>query len=82
MRRKISEALTFTAGILLIAVLIQLAGTLKGDALVFPDVPAILRAFIQLLGTPKTWRLLLRTLVHLVETLAVSMAIGAFFPNL
>ena len=76
MRRKIGEALTFAAGLLLIALLIQAAGTIKGDTLVFPDVPAILRAFIQLLKTPKTGLLLLRTLMHLVETLTLSMALG------
>ena len=42
---KFSDSLAFVLGIILIGCLIQAAGWIKGDDLVFPDVPEILRAF-------------------------------------
>ena len=62
--------------ILLAGVLIQTAGWLKGDRLVFPDVGEILRTFVRMLGEERTWQQIGTTLVHLVEALAAAAAIG------
>ena len=70
------DTLAFCLGILLVGVLIQAAGWLKGDRLVFPDVREILAAFVRLLGTGTVWRQIGTTLLHLVEALAVSTVIG------
>ena len=71
-RRKTKETLTFCLGILLIGCLIQAAGWMKNDRLVFPDVPDILRAFFGLLGREETYRKIGVTLLHLVEAVALS----------
>ena len=73
---KFSDSLAFVLGIILIGCLIQAAGWIKGDRLVFPDVPEILRAFFRLLGTAKTWQMIWTTLRHLLAAMAVSTAIG------
>jgi len=75
-RSKIKDMLTFCLGILLIGVVLQAAGTLKGDTLVFPGVDEILRAFFRLLATGKTYALIWTTLKHLLVIMAVSTVIG------
>ena len=74
--RKKREPLAFCLGILLIGALIQTAGWLKGDALVFPGVDVILEAFIRLLGTGHTWVLIGTTLWHLLLSMAMSSVTG------
>ena len=74
--KKRDETLAFCLGILLVGALIQAAGWLKGDRLVFPDVGEILAAFVRLLGTGKVWKQIGTTLLHLVEALAVSSVAG------
>ncbi len=74
--KKFRDTAAFCLGILLTAGLIQAAGWLKGDRLVFPDVGEILRAFVRLLGEEKTWRQIGVTLLHLAEALAASAVIG------
>ena len=71
-----ADTLAFCLGILLTGMLIQAAGWLKGDRLVFPDVGEILAAFARLLGTGKVWLQIGTTLLHLAEALAVSSVIG------
>jgi NitT/TauT family transport system permease protein len=66
----------FCLGILLVGLLIQTAGWLKGDRVVFPDVGEILSAFVRLLGTGKVWRQIGTTLLHLLEAVAVSSVVG------
>ena len=73
---KFRNTLAFCLGLLLVGVLIQAAGWLKGDRLVFPDVGEILAAFVRLLGTGKVWKQIGTTLLHLAEALAVSSVIG------
>ncbi|MGN0753880.1 MAG: ABC transporter permease [Aristaeellaceae bacterium] len=73
---KIREFVTFCLGIVLIGVLIQAAGALKGDRLVFPGVDEILRAFFRLIATPKTYALIWTTLKHLIASMLVSTLIG------
>ena len=73
---KLSRVLSCCLGILLVGVLIQAAGKLRGDRLVFPDVREILSAFIHLLGDPATWKRIGVTLLHLAEAFLVSACLG------
>lgn len=75
-RSKLSRIITTMLGILLIGALLQAAGWLKGDALVFPGVGEILRAFFRLLGDGKTYLLIWTTIRHLIEAVALSSLIG------
>ena len=71
-----NNTLAFCLGILLAGALIQTAGWLKNDRLVFPDAGEILAAFVRLLGTGKAWKQIGTTLLHLLEALALSSVIG------
>ena len=73
---KARDALAFCLGIVLIGAMIQGAGALKGNDLVFPGVTEILRAFLRLLGEAKTWQRIGVTMAHVLSALAVSTAIG------
>ncbi len=75
-RNKAKQIGTFCLGIILIGCLIQAAGWMRNDRLVFPDVIDILRAFFRLLGEPKTYQKIRTTLVHLLQALAVSSVVG------
>lgn len=75
-RNKGKEILTFCLGIILIGCLIQAAGWMRNDRLVFPDVADILRAFFRLLGEEKTWQKIGVTMLHLVQAVAVSSLLG------
>ena len=75
-RNKIQDTLAFCLGILLIGGLIQAAGAIKGDVLVFPGVEEILRAFVRLISTGETYRLIWTTVKHLIFSMAVSTVIG------
>ena len=74
--QKLQKLLVSCCGILLIAFLIQVAGWLKGDTLVFPGVAEIIRAFFRLLGSGHTWNLIGTTLWHLFLSMAVSVVVG------
>lgn len=87
LKNKRSQTLAFCLGILLVGVLVQLAGSLRGDRLIFPGVGRILSVFIRLLGEGSTWQRIFVTLLHLAEALAVSALLGlllglaeGFFP--
>lgn len=71
-----SQTLAFCLGILLVGVLVQLAGSLRGDSLVFPGVGQILAVFFRLLGEGSTWQRIGVTLLHLAEALVVSALLG------
>ena len=73
---KLKDTLTFCLGIVLIGVVIQTAGALKGDDLVFPGVDVILRAFGRLITTGKTYALIWTTIKHLILSVALSTVIG------
>ena len=75
-RSKGRETLIFCLGILLIGCLIQLAGHLRGDRLVFPGVGEILRAFFRLLSEGETYRKIWVTLRHLLQVMLLSSALG------
>ena len=70
------NTLAFGLGILLVGGLIQAAGWLKGDKLVFPGVGEILQAFVRMLGEERTWKQIGTTLIHLAEALAAAAVIG------
>lgn len=71
-----ANTLVFCLGIILIGVLIQILGKIKGNPLVFPGVLEILRSFSRLLSDSRTYHLILTTLMHLFVSLAVSSMIG------
>ena len=73
---KFTDTLAFCLGIALIGAVIQGAGALKGDALVFPGVDEILRAFFRLITAKKTYLLIWTTMKHLIASMAVSAVIG------
>ena len=75
-KSKARETLIFCLGIILIGCLIQTAGWIKNDRLVFPDVPEILRAFFRLLGQAATYRKIWVTLRHLIQVMVVSTVVG------
>ena len=75
-RSKTRDTLAFCLGILLIGVLMQLAGWLKGDDLIFPGVDEILRAFGRLITTGRTYRLIWTTMQHLLASMALATLIG------
>ena len=62
---------------LLVGLLVQLAGSLRGDRLIFPGVGQILAVFFRLLGEAGTWQKILVTLLHLAEALALSALLTA-----
>ena len=68
--------MTLCLGVILIGCLIQAAGWMKNDRLVFPDVIDILRAFFRLLGKRATYQKIGVTLLHLLQAMAVSTALG------
>ena len=71
-RNKIQDILAFCLGLVLIAALLQAAGAMKGDRLVFPGVDEILRAFLRLITTGQTYRMIWTTMQHLIVSVAVS----------
>ena len=75
-QNKLKDTLTFCLGIVLIGVVVQAAGALKGDALVFPGVDEIMRAFFRLIMAEKTYALIWTTMKHLIASMAVSAVIG------
>ena len=75
-QNKLKDTLTFCLGIVLIGVVVQAAGALKGDALVFPGVDEIMRAFFRLITAEKTYALIWTTMKHLIAAMAVSAVIG------
>ncbi len=75
-KNRLKETVLFCLGIILIGCLIQAAGWMRNDRLVFPDVIDILRAFLRLLGTPATWQKIGVTLGHLLQAVALSSALG------
>ncbi len=73
---KTKESWAFFLGILLIGCLIQTAGWIKNDRLVFPDVPDIVLAFFRLLSKRQTYGKIWVSLRHLLQAMAYSSLIG------
>ena len=76
MRQTKQEFFSTLLGIVLIGCLIQAAGWLRGDSLVFPGLGEILKAFFRLLSAGHTYRLIATTLQHLLQALVLSSLIG------
>ncbi len=76
MKRLKSFWLPSAIGVLLIFALIHIAGTLKGDSLVFPGVISILSAFVRLLRDERTYLMMLTTCLNLLRALAISACVG------
>ena len=75
-QNKRSRTLAFCLGILLTGALVQIAGSLRGDNLIFPGVGQILSVFFRLLGERSTWQRIGVTLLHLAGALALSALLG------
>ncbi len=71
-----SESLILCLGVILIGCLIQGAGWLRSDRIVFPSVLEILRAFFSLLGRGETYSKIWVTLKHLIVSVLISSVIG------
>ena len=70
------DTLVFCLGIVFIGCLIQIAGKTKGDALVFPSVFEIIKAFFRLIRTAGTYALVFTTFSHLFIALFISSLAG------
>ncbi len=73
---RIKSIATFVLGIILICVVFELVGKIKGNPLVFPGGGEVLKTFFRLMGEPQTYRLILTTLVHLFVSLLISFSFG------
>ena len=76
MRRSKRELFETVLGIILIGCLIQAAGWIRQDKLIFPGLAEILRAFFRLLGDAHTYRLITTTLIHLLQALVLATVVG------
>jgi len=76
MERSKRETLIFCLGIILLGTLVQAAGMMKGDRIVFPGVFEILKAFFQLLEKGQTYAKIFVTLRHLVVAVLISSVLG------
>ena len=74
--RKVSKAMWVTSGLILIGILLQAGGMLRGNRVVFPGLPEIWQALFRLLGTLSTYQKIGITLLHVIEALAISAGIG------
>ncbi len=75
-KNKAKDSLVFFLGIIFIGCLIQVAGKAKGDALVFPGLMEILKAFFRLIRTAKTYQLVLTSIIHLSVALLIATIFG------
>lgn len=75
-QNKLQNIFLYILGIVFVGCLIQAAGFLKNDRLVFPSLPEILRALVRLLLTGQTYRLIGTTLGHMLLTMLVSTIAG------
>ncbi len=73
---KVKDTLAFCLGIVLIGAVLQAAGAIKGDDLVFPGVDVILSAFGRIITTDKTWQMVWTTMRHLLASMAASTVLG------
>ena len=67
---------SFCLGIVLILALIHIGGILRGNRVVFPKLSEIGDALFRLLSRETTYAMIGTTMIHLLESLAVSMFVG------
>ena len=70
------SGIAFCLGLILIGILLQAGGMLRGNRVVFPGLPEIWQALFRLLGTLSTYQKIGITLLHVIEALAISAGIG------
>lgn len=70
--------ISFCMGLILIAVLFQAEGMMKGNRVVFPGLPEIGQALFRLLRNAATYKKIGTTLLHMMEALILSAGIGIF----
>ena len=70
--------IAFCLGFVLILLLIQAGGVLRGNRIVFPDLREIGKAMIHLLSRGETYAQIGTTMLHLIEALVLSMTVGVF----
>ncbi len=74
--KKRNSVIAFCLGIAAAGCLIQAAGWIRNDRLVFPEVSEILHAFGNLLSKKETWSGIFVTVQHLILSLLISTAAG------
>ena len=70
------SGIAFCLGLILIGILLQAGGMLRGNRVVFPGLPEIGQALFRLLGTSSTYQKIGITLLHVIEALFISAGIG------
>lgn len=70
------SGIAFCLGLILIGILLQAGGMLRGNRVVFPGLPEIGQALFHLLGTSSTYQKIGITLLHVIEALFISAGIG------
>lgn len=76
LNKRIADLISFCLGILLIGVMIQWAGNVKDNALVFPGVQEIGKAFLRLIREENTWLMMEGTLTRLVQSMVLATSVG------
>lgn len=74
--KKYQRIISFVSGFIVLAVLVQLAGSQRGNRIVFPELGEICKAFFRLLREEKTYIAIGVTFLHFAEVLVVSLLIG------
>ena len=78
MRRNKKKGTTaaFCFGIVLMGIIFETGGLLKGNRVVFPGLPEIGQALVHLLSEEATYLKIATTLLHVIEALVISAVIG------
>ena len=74
--RKKRSVSAFSLGVTLIGAALQAGGLLKGNRIVFPDLPEIGQALIRLLENNATYKKIGITMLHVLESLLISSFAG------
>ena len=75
-KKRKHSGIAFCLGLILIGILLQAGGMLRGNRVVFPGLPEIGQALFRLLGTSSTYQKIGITLLHVIEALFISAGIG------
>lgn len=76
LKKKTINFTAFCLGVAAILLLVQAAGPLQGNRIVFPSIPEIWEALVRLLSRGETYALIGTTMLHLLAALAISVAAG------
>ena len=75
-KKTLGRIAAVVCGVGLIVLILQAAGMIRRNAVVFPGAGEIAEAFLRLMGEGKTWRMIGTTALHTLEALAGAMVIG------